>query len=594
MPSPHAEYTQRMRARKARAKRYGDVDRLYGYARLAMAILVLAAGWLAFAEHRLAPFWLAVPVAGFIVLAVVHEKLRRARSRAERAAEFYERGLERLEGRWQGKGYCGERFLGEAHPYANDLDLFGKGSLFELLCSGRTLAGQRTLAYWLLNPASPEEIRERQEAVAELRGQLDLREDLAVMGEDVRRGVHAGALPKWGEAPPILDSPRLRLLAALIAAVVLVCATAAFAGWLPPLPLLISLAAVGVFGILHRQRVLEVIAAVEQPAHDLAILAKVLHRLERQRFECRRLASLQRALDIEGLPPSKRIGRLDRLVEMLDSRDHLLVRLIGPPLLWATQLAFAVETWRKKTGPHLREWLAAVGEFEALCSLAGYSFEHPADPFPEFVDGPPRFEALQIGHPLIAEERVVRNDVSLDAERQVLLVSGSNMSGKSTLLRTVGVNAVLALAGAPVRADSLHLTRLAVGASIRVTDSLQSGVSRFYAEITRIRQLMDMTNGGSTLLFLMDELLHGTNSHDRKIGAEAIVRRLVNDGALGLVTTHDLAIAHIEDDLVPRVRNVHFQDHLEDGKMKFDYKLRPGIVEHSNAIELMRSVGLDV
>jgi DNA mismatch repair ATPase MutS len=152
----------------------------------------------------------------------------------------------------------------------------------------------------------------------------------------------------------------------------------------------------------------------------------------------------------------------------------------------------------------------------------------------------------------------------------------------------------MALAGAPVRARSMKLSPLSVGASIRVTDSLQSGVSRFYAEITRIRRLMDLADEETTLLFLMDELLHGTNSHDRKIGAEAIVRRMVDKGALGLVTTHDLAIAHIEDELAPRVRNVHFQDHLEDGKMKFDYKLRPGVVEHSNAIELMRSVGLDV
>ena len=235
-----------------------------------------------------------------------------------------------------------------------------------------------------------------------------------------------------------------------------------------------------------------------------------------------------------------------------------------------------------------------MGEFEALSSLASFSFEHPKDPFPEIVEGKVCFEGLGLGHPLLPESDCVRNDVRLDRERQVLLVSGSNMSGKSTLLRTVGTNAILAMAGAPVRAESLRLSPLNVGASIRVTDSLESGVSRFYAEITRIRRLMDMTSGDSTLLFLLDELLHGTNSHDRRIGAEAIVRRLVEKGAIGMVTTHDLAIANIEDDLKPRVANVHLQDHLENGKMKFDYKLRPGVVEHSNAIELMRSIGLEV
>jgi MutS-like protein len=567
---------------------------MYGWARLAVAFLAVASCWLIFAEKLLAIYWLLVPIAGFIVLVVVHERFRRASDKAERAAEFYRKGIERLEGTWQGRGYCGDRYLGDAHPYAHDLDVFGKGSLFELLCTGRTLAGQRTLAYWLLNPAEPDEIRQRQEAVAELRDQLDLREDLALMGENVRRGIHAGTLPKWGEAPPILQGSTARILAAAMAFGMLTATVGGFAGWFPGLVFLAALAVVGIFGGIYRTRVLHVVAAVEQPAHDLDVLAEVLHMLEQKKFHCKRLVELQKALETEGTPPSKRIKTLDRLVEMLDSRDHLVVRLIGPPLLWATQLTFAIEAWRKTTGPHLREWLTAVGKFEALCSLASYSYEHPTDPFPEFVEEGPYLEAVGVGHPLIAEAQVIRNDVQLDGERQVLLVSGSNMSGKSTLLRTLGVNAILALAGAPVRAEKLKLSRLKVGASITVTDSLQSGVSRFYAEITRIRQLMDMTNGDAALLFLMDELLHGTNSHDRKIGAEAIVRKLVEDGAIGLVTTHDLAIAHIEDELHPRVRNVHFRDHLVDGKMKFDYKLQQGIVEHSNAIELMRSVGLDV
>jgi DNA mismatch repair ATPase MutS len=192
------------------------------------------------------------------------------------------------------------------------------------------------------------------------------------------------------------------------------------------------------------------------------------------------------------------------------------------------------------------------------------------------------------------DARFVRNQVALGGDLRVLIVSGSNMSGKSTLLRTVGVNAVLAFAGAPVRARRLRLSPLALGASIRVTDSLQSGVSRFYAEITRLRKLVDLTAGPDPLLFLLDEFLHGTNSHDRQIGAGAIVRGLVERNAIGLVTTHDLALAHIADTLAPRAANVHFEDHLEAGKMTFDFTLRQGVVRKSNALELMRSIGLDV
>ncbi|HUS04758.1 MAG TPA: hypothetical protein VMZ52_00565, partial [Bryobacteraceae bacterium] len=237
---------------------------------------------------------------------------------------------------------------------------------------------------------------------------------------------------------------------------------------------------------------------------------------------------------------------------------------------------------------------AAVGELEALCSLSGYSAEHPADPFPEFVTEGPLYAAERLAHPLLPVEGTVANDLRLDGSKRLLLVSGSNMSGKSTLLRSVGLNAVLAWAGAPVRAKSFRISPLSIGASMRVQDSLQDGKSRFYAEITRLRQIVDLAGSESPLLFLLDELLSGTNSHDRLIGAEALVRGLVEKGAIGLVTTHDLALAHIVESLGDHAANVHFEDHLENGRIAFDYRMRPGIVEKSNAIELMRSVGLDV
>jgi DNA mismatch repair ATPase MutS len=222
-------------------------------------------------------------------------------------------------------------------------------------------------------------------------------------------------------------------------------------------------------------------------------------------------------------------------------------------------------------------------------------WERPEDVMPEFVpEAPGLFEAEALGHPLLPAAKVIRNDVRLGGELRVLVVSGSNMSGKSTLLRAVGLNTVLAQAGAPVRALGLRLSPLAVGASLRTLDSLQDGRSRFYAEITRLREVTDLTNGAIPALFLLDELLSGTNSHDRRIGAEGIVASLVNRGAIGLVTTHDLALAHIADTLAPRARNVHFEDHIEDGHITFDYKLREGVVERSNALELMRAVGLDV
>jgi DNA mismatch repair ATPase MutS len=267
--------------------------------------------------------------------------------------------------------------------------------------------------------------------------------------------------------------------------------------------------------------------------------------------------------------------------------------------MWGTHIAWAMEAWRRSHGSHLRLWLNAVGEFEAFSSLSAYRFEHPDDPFPEIVELSSSermglFDGRGLGHPLLPAMRSVRNDVACVAPTQLLVVSGSNMSGKSTLLRTVGINTVLALAGAPVRAKSLRLSPLAIGATLRIQDSLQEGRSRFYAEITRIRELSDVARGSTPLLFLLDELFHGTNSHDRLIGASGVLRSLLDRGAIGLITTHDLALAGIARALTPRALNVHFDDWFDGDELRFDYCLKAGPVTRSNAIALMRAVGLEV
>jgi DNA mismatch repair ATPase MutS len=261
--------------------------------------------------------------------------------------------------------------------------------------------------------------------------------------------------------------------------------------------------------------------------------------------------------------------------------------------MYSVQVAFAAESWRRAHGKAVRAWLNAVGELEALLSLAAYSYEHPADPFPEFVEGAPAFHAVELGHPLIPAAKCVRNTVNISGQTRALLISGSNMSGKSTLLRAVGINTVLAMAGAPVRAVSMQLTPLRTGASILVNDSLQEGSSRFYAEITRLRRICDLAEQHPPVLFLLDELLQGTNSKDRLTGAEAVVRELIDSGAIGIISTHDLALTDINIGK-GRLRNMHLQDEIEDNKMKFDFKLRDGVVTRSNGVELMRLIGLKV
>jgi hypothetical protein len=589
-----ATYRDRLAERRAVVEQRKRAEGVLAWLRLAIFAAGVLVAWFAFGPDLISWAWLFLPVAGFGALMLTHDQVIRARRRAERAADFYERGLARIEDRWAGQGNAGEPFADPGHPYTSDLDIFGSGSLFELICTARTVPGERTLARWLASPAPPDEVRERQQAIDELRPMLDLREQLALLGEDVGSGVDPDDLAAWATGRPLLRGSWQPWVAALLA----LGNVAGLLAWMasPTGALLFALlgGASLLFSLSLRARVHRVLHAVESRERGLELLALVLHRLEGERFRSPLLARLRARLDVEGQPPSRRIAGLARLVQIDESRHNVIFQPFAALMLLGTQLAFAMERWRRRSGSDVTRWLDALGSLEALSSLAGYAFEHPDDPFAEVVDEGPRLDGAQLGHPLLPEPVCVRNDVRLGDDARMLLVSGSNMSGKSTLLRTVGVNTVLALAGAPVRATSLTLSPLAVGAAMRVQDSLQAGLSHFYAEIKRLRALVDLGRDGPPLLFLLDEILHGTNSHDRRLGAEALLRGLVGDGAIGLVTTHDLALAEIVDRLGSPAANVHFEDQLEGEKIVFDFKLRPGVVQKGNALALMRAIGLNV
>jgi hypothetical protein len=589
---PSEEYKARLAARRKTIERYRRIDRTIAGLRLTDGILFFL---LLFNGFR---FSLLMPVAIFIGLIAYHEKILARARRTVRAIEFYERGLARIEDRWIGGDDSHSPVAIEAHPYASDLDIFGKGSLFELLNITRTRSGEETLSRWLLEAPDPAvaraEILERQAALEELRNNIDLREDLAVLGEEVRAAVHTDVILEWAALAPSLNSWHAQAAAPLFSAFTLFsCIRYEIfegSGWLA----LFAIAAQAGFALIFRNRVRAVIASVDQPGKDLEVLSLVLARLEREKFGSSKLQGLQRRLTAHGKIASQQIGKLRRLVDLLNYRLNAVFALISSPFFWATHLSFAIERWRQRNGPSIRWWLSAVGELEALCALAGYAYEHPIDPFPEILENGPHFEAEDMCHPLIPAARCVSNSLLLDSTFQMLVVSGSNMSGKSTLLRTAGINAVLALAGAPVRAKRVRISMLRIGATIRVLDSLQAGTSRFYAEIQRLHDIMQLAKKPTPVLFLLDEILHGTNSHDRAIGAEAVLRGLIARGAIGLVTTHDLALAKVADALAPRAANAHFEDHLEEGKMIFDYRLRAGVVQKSNALELMRAVGLEL
>lgn len=592
MAEPKVEYTKRL---EKFLKTVEEKDREHlrvGYAKLAVVGAGLLVLWCVFGRHWLSAWWLAAPLLGYGFFATWHGRVLGQKNRAKTAADFYRKGIARIEDRWAGSGQTGERFRDAKHVYAEDLDLFGRGCLFELLSTARLPMGEKRLADWLRTGSEVEAILERQKLIEELREKLDLREDLAVMGEELGARLNP---EKLAEDPSILPGGAWRgamAVLALAAGVTGVYYLSTAELW----PLLIIFAVEALVLAWLRRRAHEVMDGVDCNAEGLLLFSEILARIEREPFVATRLQGFAAELKEEGATASAALRQFARIMYWIDASDGVLAKMAELPFLYSVQVGMAAEAWRRRWGTKLHRWSEIAGEVEALLSLAAYSYEHPADPFPEFAeakDGLGFFDGEELGHPLIAEAVCVRNSVRLDAATRVLLVSGSNMSGKSTLLRVVGINTVLAMAGAPIRGKRLRLTPLKIGTRIRSTDSLQEGRSSFYTEILHIRKVFDDANGEAPLVFLFDELLEGTNSKDRRIGAEGLIQALMKRKAIGIVTTHDLALTEISAAVGNVLRNMHFEDQVADGKVKFDYRLKDGVVEKSNALELMRLIGLE-
>ncbi len=554
---------------------------------IAAVVTVLARGGLA--------TWVVAGLAVlFVALVVWHERIARRRERLARSVAYYERGVARLEHRWRDGGDDGARFRSESHLYADDLELFGPGSLFQYLSTAGTEGGASTLAAWLLTPAPAVVIRERQEAVAELAGKLSLRHDLAVGAPEVRDVLDASVLRPWLAAPAVAFPGWIGPVALAVAVSNVVTTVLAFAGVVPGLvPALSYVVGIGL-ALSVRDRVRGVLQSVDRPVRELRVLATLVDRARAERFTSSRLAALAASWYGGEGAAALQIRRLERLTDLADARRNQLFAPLAALLLLGTQLGVGIERWRQRIGTGAADWRDGVGELEALVSLATFAFERPGDRFPEILGPGEPIEAIGLAHPLLPAERTIRNDVSLGGECRLLMVSGSNMSGKSTLLKAIGTNLVLAYAGAPVRADGLRAGQWALGASLVLRESLLEGRSRFYAEILRLRDIVAAAEAGESVLFLLDELLSGTNSHDRAIGARGILHGLVDLGAVGVVTTHDLALTESAERLEGRAQNWHLEDILVDGQLEFDYRLKPGVVRRSNALALMKAVGLAV
>jgi hypothetical protein len=545
--------------------------------------------------------WLALGALGvlFVALVVAHAQAEASRERALAAVRYHERGLARLAHAWDELPHRSSRFGSKEHPFATDLDVFGRASLMQLVDATETRMGEEKLASWLSASAPeswPQEVFTRAEAARDLAPRAEFREALATAAGLLANEKPAPAgVVAWAE-----KNDRLPLAFGVLAWVLPVSLLGLFvvslffeapARWRIA-AVLLEIAIGLALGARHNALLVQMSAQHEGATRWRATLAVIEH----EPFLAPRLTTLKGRLRERGRPASEEMAALERIVGYVDARQNELFRFfIGPLLMWDVHCAMALSRWRRRAGARLGGWFDALAEVEALASLGGFAFEHPAFAWPD-LSPVPLLEAEGLGHPLIAAERRVGNDVRLPSGGLAIVVTGSNMSGKSTLLRAIGVNAVLAFAGAPVCARSMRIGALRVSTSMRVDDSLSQGVSHFYAELQRLKHVVDeaRTHDRAAVLFLLDEILHGTNSRERVLGAIAIVRDLVAHGALGAVSTHDLGITALERELPGQVSNVHFEEQVNGRTMTFDYVLRPGVVQTSNALRLMRAIGIEV
>jgi hypothetical protein len=540
----------------------------------------------------------------FLAVLPVHDRVIAEQRRAGDLRQINEEGLHRIARDWERLPLPEMPPPGDEHTaLGRDLHLFGRASLGHLLGTSHTPPGKTTLARWLLDPAPPDEIARRQAAVGRLAAEIDLRQQLEARARPLEK-VPPDTEPflRWAEGEPwLLARPGLIWTARGLAVLTLGVVAAGLFTPLPSWPALLMVVVNLAFSYTFQGRIEETFNRISAREGEFQLYAAALEIAAGVPFPEPALRRIAAELAPQGMPAHRWMDLLHRRVVLADSRHSALVHAPLQLLaLWDFHILHLLESWQRKAGPRARKWLAALGEMEALSALAALRFENPGWAFPRVAEGEDRLAARGLGHPLIAEARRVSNDVEVGPPGAFLLVTGSNMSGKSTLLRSLGVNAVLAQAGGPVCAAALSMPPLALATSILIEDSLADGVSFFMAELKRIQRIVEMSDrchaAGRRLLYLLDEILRGTNSYERQVAVRKVILHLLRRGAIGAVSTHDLELAGIEE-LRESCIPVHFREtfhpNAEGGKvMTFDYVMRPGVATTVNALKLLELVGL--
>lgn len=599
MTDSHLEYNKKIEKYISLQKRLKSQLNLISNLRLLTAVIGFGgAAFLLFKnEGFLSAAIFIISLVLFILLVIRHDRLKLEKKRIDLLWKINQDAIKRTNGEWSTFEETGEDFIDYEHKFSGDLDLFGQGSLFQWINTGVTYIGRIILKQWFTDrPKNREDILKRQRAAKELSDMLDWRQEFqveAMLAEDKLHNPEL--LYKWTQhGNEFYRKKAVIYMAQLLPFLTVLLLIGSFL--IPFIPFYIPALLIVVQMIMIGLRFIDmgqILSDISPYVNNIKIYRKMLEIFETQEFQTDYLKELQAKLcSTKGRAAYLQVLELEKITDHTSIRHSQLYLVINILLLWDYQCIIALENWKIKSGHLLKQWIDTLGEMEALSSLAILHFDHPDWVSPIIHDDQPRIFAVEMGHPLLPKDRVY-NDLSMMRKGQVFLITGSNMSGKSTLLRTVGINLVLAYAGAPVCAKDFHCAIFDIYTSMRVRDDLEKNISSFYAELLRIKRMIEAAKVGEPVFFLLDEIFKGTNSRDRHTGARVLIKQLSEQGAIGFVSTHDVELGDLaaEDN---KIRNYHFREFYKEGQLYFDYKLRQGISNTRNAIYLMKMAGVTV
>ncbi|WP_421919391.1 MutS-related protein [Marinifilum sp.] len=589
-------YSQRISSFQQEIKQLKSTNRKFSMFRLLSAVGAFVLFYVIFPYSiPLAILLAAILIGALIYFVLKYNRNEKNIKRLQKLIEINENELKCIETRHSSLYNNGEEYEVHNHPYSSDLDIFGEHSIYQLINRGVSKSGNDGLASYLSAPASNKTIIERQMAIQELSAKIDWRQNIIQYGLLRKlKNDDPDFVSDWGKMPsPFYGNKKLQIAITILPFLSLPVLIYAIVGSSIPIMILLMISiAIHYFnfkkvGLAHN--------TTSKRADMLMIYANIIEEFESQEWKSDKLKEIKQNLASSGIKSFKKIRKLSKLIELLDQRYNMLVQILFNLLFfYELHLIFRISRWKNKYGHEIGNWFKSIGEIEALSSLANLSFNHPDWAFATIAEEHFKLDMSDAGHPMIDENKRVCNDYKMTGPGVVHIVTGSNMAGKSTFLRTIGVNVVLALSGAPVCAKKMMVSNVEINTSMQIKDSIEENESSFYAELKRIQQVLDKVTKKENTLLLLDEILRGTNSKDKHTGSAALIKQLVKYNAVGLVATHDLELSVLEDELPGCVENKFFDIKIDGEQLYFDYKVQDGVCKTFNAPILMKKMGIEM